>query len=53
MPNRFQKWADLTGRAYGFIVTFTGNWVTLRKDGKEFECMSVDEVRRVCGEHGK
>ena len=50
--NRFQKWADWTARAYGFIVTPKGNWVELTRNGETIECMSVDGVRAACETKG-
>ena len=46
--NRFQKWADVYGRAFGFLVTRRGNWVELHKAGQTFECMSAQGVQNVC-----
>ncbi|CAK7259113.1 MULTISPECIES: hypothetical protein [unclassified Shinella] len=46
--NSFQKWADDYARAFGFVVTLRGNWVELHKDGKTYECMSVQGVQAVC-----
>lgn len=47
-PNRFQKWADIYARAFGFTVTTRGNWVELHRDGETHECMSVQGVQDVC-----
>jgi len=52
MLNRFQKWADAYGRAFGFVVQPKGNWVVLYKDGEEIECMSAQGVQAACDSAG-
>lgn len=52
MLNRFQKWADVYGRAFGFVVQPRGNWVVLYRDGEEIECMSVAGVQAACDNVG-
>ncbi|ODT60974.1 MULTISPECIES: hypothetical protein [Paracoccus] len=46
--NSFQKWADDYGRAHGFIVLMTGNWVTMLKDDLSEVCHSAAGVQAVC-----
>lgn len=50
--NRFQKWADDYGRAFGFLVTPRHNWVELHKDGERFECFTVQGVQDTCAKAG-